>query len=100
MKRIALAVLLVFAMISPAVADLTAAWVDNSGGTAMTTIERVEATTSPIQLPFAAIADVGVGITTFRDAAVIAGVNYCYRVKAHSLAPVMESSYSETVCAV
>src|SRR3990167_2935532 len=69
------------------------AWTDNSTNELNFNIERkAEACTGT--LPFAALASVGVNVTTYTDSAVIEGTTYCYRVNASNSAGV--SAYSNT----
>jgi hypothetical protein len=74
-------------------AQLTASWVDNSGGVATTRIERRLATATV----FTEIADVPAGVTAYVDPAVNAGTTYCYRVFAWVVDGV--SPYSGEACA-
>jgi hypothetical protein len=73
--------------------QLTASWVDNSGGFAMTRIERRHAS----ETTYTPIADANPGATTFVDTSVGSGSTYCYRVFAWVDDAV--SPYSEEVCA-
>src|SRR2546423_4512539 len=82
---------LVFQPVSAA--QLTASWVDNSGGQAAFAIERRRDTDAT----FIAVADVPQGMTSFVDPAIMDGIRYCYRVKAFE--GTLESPYSEEVCA-
>jgi hypothetical protein len=74
-------------------AQLTASWTDNSGGEAITRVERRlhDATA------FVPIADVPPGVTVYVDASVSPATTYCYRVAAYDDAGV--SPYSDEVCA-
>ena len=74
-------------------AQLTASWVDNSNGTAMTRLERRPATS----LTFAAVADVAPGVTQYLDASVSPGMVYCYRALAFE--STSASAYSDEACA-
>ena len=74
-------------------AQLTASWVDNSNGTAMTRLERRLATS----MTFAAIADIAPGVTEYLDASVSPGTQYCYRALAFESAAA--SAYSDEACA-
>jgi hypothetical protein len=74
-------------------AQLVASWVDNSGGVAMTRIERRHAT----ETTYTPLADADPGSTTFVDTSVGSGSTYCYRVFAWVDEAV--SPYSEEVCA-
>jgi hypothetical protein len=74
-------------------AQLTASWVDNSGGVATTRIER-RLGADPI---FTEIADVPPGVTAYVDPAVSPGTTYCYRVFAWVVDGV--SPYSGEACA-
>jgi hypothetical protein len=73
-------------------AQLTLDWVDNAGGTANFVVERKTGTTGT----YARIATTGLGVTTYTDLAVVAGITYCYRVKASNA--LGESSYSNEAC--
>jgi len=72
--------------------QLTASWIDNSNGTAVTRLERRPQTATT----FTAIADVAPGLTSYVDAAVAPGTTYCYRVLAYDAAGV--SPYSAETC--
>lgn len=74
-------------------AQLTASWVDNSGGVATTRIER-RLDTGTV---FTEIADAPPGVTAYVDAAVSSGTTYCYRVFAWDADGV--SPYTDEVCA-
>src|SRR4029453_3120732 len=78
---------------SHASAGLTASWVDNSGGTATTRLERRLSTDTS----FTTLADVPPGITTYVDGAVSSGATYCYRAFAWNANGV--SPYSTETCA-
>lgn len=73
--------------------QLTATWVDNSGGQAAFAVERRRDTDAT----FLTIADVPPGMTSFVDPAIMEGIRYCYRVKAFD--GITESPYSEEACA-
>jgi hypothetical protein len=73
-------------------AQLTLDWVDNAGDTANFVVERKTGTTGT----YARIATTGLGVTTYTDSAVVAGITYCYRVKASNA--LAESSYSNEAC--
>jgi hypothetical protein len=73
-------------------AQLTLTWVDNSGGIANFVIGRKAGPTST----YARIATTGPGITTYTDAAVVAGTTNCDRVKASNT--LGESGYSNEAC--
>ena len=73
-------------------ARLTLTWMDNTGGTANFIIERKTAAGGA----YASIARTSTGITTYVDTAVIAGMTYCYRVKAFNASG--ESGYSDEAC--
>jgi hypothetical protein len=73
-------------------AQLTLDWVDNAGGTANFVVERKMGSTGP----YARVATTGIGVTTYTDSAVVAGITYCYRVKASNA--LGESSYSNEAC--
>ena len=51
-------------------AQLTLDWVDNAGGTANFVVERKTGTTGT----YARIATTGIGVTTYTDSAVVAGI--------------------------
>jgi hypothetical protein len=72
--------------------QLTASWVDNSGGTATTRLER-----RPNAAAFVAIADIPPGTSEYVDTSVSGGTTYCYRALAHDVDGV--SPYSNEVCA-
>lgn len=72
--------------------QLTASWVDNSGGQAAFAIERRRATDPT----YVAIADVPPGVTVYVDPAISDGTAYCYRVLAYD--GTMASPYSEEAC--
>jgi hypothetical protein len=74
-------------------AELTASWVDNSGGVATTRIER----RLSVDTGFVPLADVPPGLTAYTDASVSAGQTYCYRALAYDANGV--SPYSDEVCA-
>ena len=74
-------------------ARLTLTWMDNMGGTANFIIERKTGAGGA----YASIARTSTGITTYVDTAVIAGMTYCYRVKAFNASG--ESGYSNEACA-
>ena len=74
-------------------AQLTASWVDNSGGVALTRVERRLASEST----YTPVADTDPGSASYVDTAVSAGATYCYRVFAwvdESVSP-----YTDEVCA-
>ena len=74
-------------------AELTASWLDNSGGLATTRIERrLSADTA-----FVPLVDVPPGLTAYTDPSVGAGQTYCYRALAYDANGV--SPYSDEVCA-
>lgn len=73
-------------------AQLTLNWVDNAGGTTNFVVERKTGITGT----YARIATTGIGVTTYTDLAVVAGITYCYRVKASN--SLEESSYSNEAC--
>jgi hypothetical protein len=73
-------------------AQLLASWVDNSGGRAMTRVERRAAS----EATYTAVADAPPGATTFLDTSVAPGATYCYRVFAWVEDGV--SPYSSEVC--
>src|SRR5215470_13168713 len=74
-------------------ARLTLTWMDNTGGTANFIIERKTGTGGS----YASIARTSIGITTYVDTTVTAGMTYCYRVKAFNASG--ESGYSNEACA-
>jgi len=93
--RLLLTVLSCVALLGPGEANsaqLTASWVDNSGGVATTRIERRLGTNTV----YSAIADVPPGTTTYVDASLSAGTTYCYRAYAYDAAGV--SVYSNEAC--
>jgi hypothetical protein len=71
--------------------QLTASWLDNSGGEAAFAVERRVTGGA-----FTAIANVPQGSTVYVDAAVTDGVTYCYRVRAYTAAGY--SAYSNDAC--
>jgi hypothetical protein len=73
-------------------AQLTASWVDNSGGAATTRIERRQA----VETAYTEVADAPPGATTFVDDSVAPGTTYCYRVFAWDDEAV--SPYSNEAC--
>jgi hypothetical protein len=73
--------------------QLTASWVDNSGGVATTRIERRLGSGTV----FTEIADAPPGVTAYLDPAVSPGTTYCYRVFAWVVDGV--SPYSDEACA-
>jgi len=73
-------------------AELTLAWVDNSGGAAGVKIERKLATDAT----FVEVAAQAPGVVSYTDATVVSGATYCYRVKAYNEAG--ESAYSSEAC--
>jgi len=73
-------------------ARLTLTWMDNTGGTANFIIERKTGASGA----YASIATTGAGITTYIDTTVIAGITYCYRVKAFNASAA--SGYSNEAC--
>jgi hypothetical protein len=73
-------------------AQLTRDWVDNAGGTANFVVERKTGSTGT----YARIATTGIGVITYTDSTVVAGITYCYRVKASNA--LGESSYSNEAC--
>jgi len=73
-------------------AELTLAWVDNSGGTAGVKIERRLATDGT----FVEVAVQAPGVVSYTDATVVSGATYCYRVKAYN--ELGESAYSSQTC--
>src|SRR5262245_34645006 len=58
--------------------QLNLSWVDNSGGQAGFIIQRAAGSTGT----YTQIAQVGVGVTSYTDAAVYLGTTYCYQVAA------------------
>ena len=81
-----------FATRNASAAQLTLDWVDNAGGTANFVVERKMGPAGT----YARIATTGLGVTTYTDLAVVAGITYCYRVKASNA--LGESSYSNEAC--
>jgi hypothetical protein len=74
-------------------AQLTASWVDNSGGVALTRVERRHTS----EASYTPVADADPGTASYVDTAVSAGATYCYRVFAWLDEAV--SPYTEEVCA-
>ena len=74
-------------------AQLTASWVDNSGGVATTRIERRLGTDTV----YAAVADAGPGVTAYVDTSVSQATTYCYRAFAYDADGV--SPYTDETCA-
>jgi hypothetical protein len=74
-------------------AQLTATWVDNSGGVATTRLERRVAS----QTTFVAVADVPPRTTSWVDTSLTSGTRYCYRARAYDGDAV--SPYSNEACA-
>jgi hypothetical protein len=74
-------------------AQLTASWVDNSGGVATTRLERRLGT----EAVYTAYVDVPPGMTSYADSTVSAGTTYCYRAMAYNADGA--SAYSEEACA-
>jgi hypothetical protein len=58
--------------------QLSLSWSDNSGGQAGFSIQRGTSTSGP----YADLAQVAMGVTSYSDMSVSAGVTYCYRVAA------------------
>jgi hypothetical protein len=88
-------VTLVFSL-GPSIAlaqQLSLSWTDNSGGQAGFTIQRGTGTSGP----YAEIAQVPVGITSYSDTAVSSGTTYCYRVAA--VEGGLVSTFSNLACA-
>jgi len=73
-------------------AQLTAAWIDNSAGTAITRLER-RSTADPA---FKFLADVPAGVTRYVDVGLSPGRIYCYRVAAYDATGM--SDYSSEAC--
>ena len=73
--------------------QLSLSWTDNSGGQAGFVIQRGTSTSGP----YNEIAQVSLGVTSYSDTAVSAGVNYCYRVAAVEGGVV--SDFSNLACA-
>ena len=73
--------------------QLTASWVDNSGGAATTRLER----RSTAGTAFTPIADVPPGTSTYVDNDVSSGQGYCYRALAYDSSSA--SPYSAEACA-
>jgi hypothetical protein len=88
----ALLVVMTFGVGEASGGQLTASWLDNSGGEAAFAVER----RATGQAAFTAIANVPQGSTLYVDAAVTDGVTYCYRVRAYNAAG--SSSYSNEAC--
>ena len=74
-------------------AQLTASWVDNSNGVAITRVERRLGTDTV----FTAIADVSPGVTGYVDSSVSPGTMYCYQALAYDADGV--SPFSDEACA-
>jgi hypothetical protein len=98
-SRIAAALVLTLALIGivaafdeARAAQLTASWIDNSAGTAVTRLER-RSTDDPA---FKFLADVPAGVTRYVDVGLSPGRIYCYRVAAYDGAGV--SAYSNEAC--
>jgi hypothetical protein len=94
--HVLLSLLILFPVLSAqkvSAGQLTATWVDNSGGQAGFAVERRRDTDAT----FLAIADVPPGNTSFVDPAISDGIRYCYRVKAFDA--LGESPYSAEACA-
>ena len=72
--------------------QLTASWVDNSGGTAATRVERRVNTESS----FMALTHVPPGTNAYVDTSVEAGTTYCYRVLAYDDSGI--SPFSDEAC--
>ena len=93
-----LALVAVFAFLSVGVvrsastAELTASWVDNTGGRAAFEVDRRTLDGGS----FWKVADIPAGYTSFTDAKVAEGVTYCYRVRAYTAFGA--SPYSEEAC--
>jgi hypothetical protein len=88
-------VTLVFSL-GPSIAlaqQLSLSWIDNSGGQAGFTIQRGSSSSGP----FNEIAQVPMGVTSYSDTAVSAGVTYCYQVAA--LEGGLVSAFSNLACA-
>jgi hypothetical protein len=73
-------------------AELRLTWVDNSGGTAYTRIERK----TGVGGTYAALTTQAPGVSSYVDTAAVAGVTYCYRVQAYNAAGA--SAYSNEEC--
>ena len=73
--------------------QLTASWVDNSGGAAITRLERRASAGST----FTPIADVPPGTSSYVDSDVSSGQGYCYRALAYDSSSA--SPYSAEACA-
>jgi Domain of unknown function (DUF4214) len=73
-------------------AQLTLSWVDNAGGTAIFKIERKTGHSGI----YGEIATTAGGVTTHADSTVVAGITYCYRVKASN--SFGDSDYSNEAC--
>ena len=88
-------VTLVFSF-SPSIAlaqQLSLSWTDNSGGQAGFSIQRGTSTSGP----YTEVAQVPLGVTSYSDTAVSAGVTYCYRVAA--VEGGLVSAFSNLACA-
>jgi Divergent InlB B-repeat domain len=73
--------------------QLSLSWTDNSGGQAGFVIQRGTSTSGP----YAEIAQVSLGVTSYSDTAVSFGATYCYRVAA--VAGGLVSDFSNLACA-
>jgi List-Bact-rpt repeat protein len=73
--------------------QLSLSWTDNSGGQAGFVIQRGTSTSGP----YNDIAQVALGVTSYSDTAVSAGVTYCYRVAATQ--GDLVSAFSNLACA-
>jgi hypothetical protein len=88
-------VTLVFSL-GPSIAlaqQLSLSWTDNSGGQAGFVIQRGTSTSGP----YAEIAKVSLGVTSYSDTAVSLGTTYCYRVAA--VEGGLVSDFSNLACA-
>jgi len=93
--RTALLLATIVAALAPEAAAspaLTASWIDNSNGTAITRLERRLAADAA----FVVVADVPPGVTAYVDASVTPGAIYCYRAMAYDEAGV--SPYTDEAC--
>ncbi len=73
-------------------AQLTLTWADNSTNEDGFKVERATGSSGT----FAQVITVGPNITSYTDTTVVAGTQYCYRVRAYNVAG--DSSYSNAAC--
>jgi hypothetical protein len=92
LREFLMAVVVLFSVVEASGAQFTLSWVDNSAGLAAFSIERRPGG----GLPFAPLAALAPGVTSYIDAAVADGSTYCYRVLAYTAVAV--SPYSNEAC--